>query len=131
MRLKDAYPSNYLGADDFVQPQTLTIERCEMRNVGLDKIEEKPVVFFRGSDKPLILNVTNFKTIVSICGDETDDWPGGVVEIFSAKTMYMGEETDCVRLRAPAARPIPSTQQPEAAAVGTGNNPAPEDDIAF
>lgn len=102
MRIGDAYPSNYLGSDDFDRPALATVARCEMQNIGQGAdTKQKPVVYFHEYTKPLILNKTNFSTLASVLGDDSDGWGGGHIVLFSSRTEFQGEEVNCVRLRAP------------------------------
>jgi hypothetical protein len=71
--INQLYPSRFLKAEDMNgEDVSYTIQGLELEEVGSDQ-EDKPVLYFKESDKGLILNKTNFKTIASICGQDSDD----------------------------------------------------------
>jgi hypothetical protein len=82
MNIDSAFPSNYLKASDLGDAQpVVTIDRVEVEAVGRDK-EMKPVVYFRGKEKGIVLNKTNAKKIADLTGSkDTEDWSGCKVRI--------------------------------------------------
>jgi hypothetical protein len=75
MRMSSAFPSNYLRAADLQgRNVTVTIDRVAMEDIGGD---HKPVLYFRGKEKGMVLNKTNGNNISAAYGDETDDWADG------------------------------------------------------
>ncbi len=65
--------------------------------------QSKTVLSFRGTDRRLPLNLTNWDAIASItgCGD-TDDWFGHSIELYATVTALGGKTVPCIRIRAPA-----------------------------
>lgn len=132
MRMSDLFPSNWLKADDFEQPRQLKIKELTMEELGEDK-QKKPVVYFVGEPKGLVLNKTNFEAIVNAVGDEeTDNWIGQAVELYRATTQFRGMSTPCVRVRAPRAQRTQSGPAPQSApgaphAAEDGGDPWTED----
>lgn len=102
MKMSDAFPGKYLAAGNFEQPRVVTIARVTSENVsgGNDAPEHKPVVYFQGQPKGLVLNRTNFKTLADLHGDESDAWAGKKCEVYPTTTEYKGEVVPCVRIRA-------------------------------
>ena len=78
---------------------TVKISRVEMRDVGDDT---KPVVYFEGKDKGLVLNKTNSNTISTTYGDETDDWVGMEIVLFETIVEFQGHRKP--RFRCPCCR---------------------------
>ncbi len=122
MKISDIFQSDYLKAADLRDRQvTVIIDRVERHQVGKDK-EDKPVLFFDGKDKGVILNKTNANTIAAVYGDESDDWKGGEVILFSAPTQNPeGKTVDGIRIKIPprkpaTARPVQQPTQRESAA---------------
>ena len=123
MKIGSAFPSKYIKASDLGESKVLvTIDRIEVENVGTGgQKETKPVAFFRGKDKGLVLNKTNAKKISAILGtDETDEWQGGRIVLYATETEFQGETVDCVRVTAPPkgssgkpAAPPPPPPDPE------------------
>lgn len=125
MRTSDAFPSNYLRATDLKGKQpVVTIDKVVLETIGKDS---KLVVYFKGTDKGLVLNKTNANGISDLLGtDETDDWAGKKIKLVTAMVEYQGRRVPAVRVeeasgtvsRKPAPPPEP---EPEIA----------DDDIPF
>ena len=63
MKANDVFPGKYLKASDLNGHEpVVTIDRVEMEDVGDGR---KPVVYFKGKEKGLVMNKTNFSTICS------------------------------------------------------------------
>ncbi len=83
MDMNRALPSQskHLKADD-MGPQfraTVTIDRIELE--AFDD-QHKPVMYFSGKDKGLVLNKTNVQTLVDLFGTaESDDWIGQRIDL--------------------------------------------------
>lgn len=118
MNVNDAFPSKYIKADDLQGREvTVTIDRVEMENIGQGQNQDrKPVAYFQGKQKGLVLNKTNSMNIASVYGPETSGWTGRQVTLFSAWVDYQGKSVQAVRVRpafaqgqqapvAPSARP--------------------------
>jgi len=94
----------YIIGDSLVDKNvTLT-----MVNVATEKImthnnksEDKLVLYFKESDKGLILNKTNCKTIATLYGPETEDWNGKPITLYSEIVKAFGQEYNAIRI-APA-----------------------------
>ena len=100
MNIKDAFPGSYLKAADLGGKRIgVTIDRVELENIGSDN---KPVLYFQGKDKGLVLNKTNSNMISEIIGsDETDEWSGHRVALYSTKVDYQGKRVDAIRVTHP------------------------------
>ena len=96
MRISEAFPSNYLKASDLGHREwKLTMSRVEMENLGS---EMKPVLYFHGAEKGLVLNKTNSEMIVLMYGDETNAWSGQELVVKPDKTSFQGKIVDCIRV---------------------------------
>jgi arabinogalactan endo-1,4-beta-galactosidase len=127
MRISDAFPSEFLKAADLQgRTITLTISHVEMTEIGRD---ERPVLFFKGKEKGLVLNKTNATNIATVYGDDTDDWAGGEVTLYEAMVDYQGKTVPAIRVRVPPRKPAATAQgQPPR----EQRAPAPvDDDIPF
>ena len=108
MRMSEEFPSKYLKADDLMGREVrVTIARVEREKMGDDF---KPVVYFNGKEKGVVLNKTNAFTIANAYGDETADWFGNDVILFSVMTEYGGKTAPAIRVRLPVARDNPKPQ---------------------
>lgn len=152
MKIGTAFPSKYLKASDLphgtmvkVQIERVSVEEISSKNA---KPEHKPILFFSGKEKGLVLNKTNANTISRAYGDETDDWRGRMILLYSTDVEFGGEMVEAVRVKIPvlnpaqragaavaAARPAPASveEQPAPPFVDAdGGEPAfAEDDIPF
>jgi hypothetical protein len=122
MATKDeAFPSRWLKAADIPrQGMPLKIAKVEVEKIGTDQ-KEKYLVYFRGQEKALVLNGTNWGLIAAALREEnSDDWPGKIIELFPTTTNFGAKLVDCIRVR--RYRPATPAQSPKAAPV---TKPAP------
>jgi hypothetical protein len=94
--------SKYLRAEDITQEKTLRIKTVteELVGVGADQ-EKKLVVSFTNSQKGLVLNRTNNRTIRSAYGDDTMGWAGKLVVVFQTHADFRGHLVPALRVRIP------------------------------
>ena len=96
------YDSDYIASWDLDgDDHTLEIERVVAGEVqNKDGKEKKPIVYFKGRKKGLVLNKTNGKIIAAICGSpNTDQWNGKSITLFATTTTAFGDTVECVRVR--------------------------------
>lgn len=140
MRISAAFPSDYLKAADLMDRNVkVVISGVEMRDIGDD---HKPVLFFQGKDRGLVLNKTNSNNIAIAYGDETDDWVGKEIILYPAMVDFQGRSVQAIRVRAPALKdrqqPRPQLKTVESEDPGSAPalkrasvDPAMDDDIPF
>lgn len=94
----------YLGSHDLEQGKdyTVTIEKIE-RDVEVigdgGKKQKKPIIYFKGAPKPMILNSTNSKMIAKILGSKyIEEWTGKSVTIRVVQEKGFGENMDVIRV---------------------------------
>ena len=110
--LDDLYPSKFIKASDLKgQDVNLTITNQTVEEVG-KTAEKKPVLYFKGTDKGLILNRTNANTIGKAYGQDTSAWKVKRVTLFGTTTDFAGEAVDCIRIRPPAEPEMPLEAKP-------------------
>lgn len=101
MKLTDAFPSKYVRAEDLKgQRVVLTISHLvmeEMENRD-GETERKPVLYFEGKKKGLVLNKTNANAIASLYGDETDEWKGMDITLHTPMVTAFGETKPALRV---------------------------------
>lgn len=121
--INDAFPSKYLKAADLQgREPVVIIDRVDFEPVGRSR-EMKPIVYFRGKEKGIVLNKTNANKIVEISGSAiTEEWSGTSVKLFTAEADFGGDTYDVVRVKSPngklkmsrmSAPPAPPVHQPE------------------
>lgn len=132
MNVNDAFPSKTLKASDLNGNNvSVVISHVEMEKVGSGtSAETKPVVYFQGKQKGLVLNKTNSKRITEIVGSsETDDWEGHSIVLYPTETEFQGETVDCIRIKKPqqqrVAPPKPAPPPPQE------DFQASDDDVPF
>ena len=96
----EAFPSKFFKAADVPgDGVALKIAKVEQEKVGPDQ-ELKWVVYFKGQDKQLILNGTNWDLIAAALREEdSDNWAGKVVELYATQTQFGKKMVDCIRVR--------------------------------
>lgn len=89
MNVHHAFPSAYLKVADLGDAEPIvTIARVEIEAVGRTK-ESKPVVYFEGKPKGLVLNKTNGTRIADLLGSaETEDWIGQRIRLYATSTEF-------------------------------------------
>ena len=113
MKIGGAFPSTYLKAADLGSSRpVVTIDRVELEDIGG---EQKPILYFKGKDKGLVLNKTNANAITGMTGtDETDNWKGQRVALYVTKVDFQGKRVDAIRIEDPPnGRPAPPPQDDE------------------
>ena len=99
MRVSVAFPSPYLKASDLQGRRIpVKISRVEMQELG---DELKPVVYFEGKAKGLVLNKTNANTISAAYGDEMEDWEGKETVLYETEVEYQGRRMPGIRCFVP------------------------------
>jgi len=112
----ERYPKRFLIAEDLKGKSVVV----EIEEEGLEELTDtngntanKSVLSFVGKEKKLVLNATNWDSIVEITGcEDSCDWPGHKVELFPTTTPVAGRKVDCIRIRRPSSRPAPATLPP-------------------
>jgi len=129
MKMSETFPSKYLKAADLQGREV----RVTMANVEMEKIgdDNKPVLYFKGKDRGVVLNKTNAGTISDSYGDDTEDWFDQPLILFSVMVDFQGKVGPAIRCRVPTAKdnkqkadPISSgvTEQPRRAIGGVSDN---------
>ncbi len=81
---------------------TVTIERVTggtLVGTGGTK-NKKPVVFFKGTEKGLALNITNARVIAGMYGGfDSDKWIGKRITLYPTTTTFGSQTVECIRIR--------------------------------
>ena len=120
MRVAQAFPSNFLKVDDLQNRRV----QVTIANVAIEEVGDsnKPVVYFKGKDKGLVLNKTNAAMIEEIAKtDEMDNWTGAQIVLYPARVDFQGKRVPAIRVD------YPGNGKPVAASVIEQGN----DDISF
>lgn len=97
------YSKEHIGAFDLPDDKdvVVTIERVEAKELrNPTKKERKPIVYFVGKEKSLIVNATNGKIIASMFGPKVGAWKGKRIALYKSTTQGPGGAmVECVRVR--------------------------------
>ena len=116
---KKQFNYDYMGSYSLPDGKDVTLTIRETKKelvIGTNgKKEECFVCYFKESDKPMILNRTNCKTIAKVHGTPyIEDWGGLRIQLGIDTVSAFGEQVDALRIRAikPApAKPIDYSAQ--------------------
>jgi len=98
MNIYDMFPSKYVACGDLKGMDVpVKIQRIEMEDVSNGEL--KPIVYFVGMKKGLVLNRTNAKRIAANHGPETNGWIGKEIILYPSETEFKGETVPCIRVR--------------------------------
>lgn len=97
---------------------TVTIERVTGGTlVGTGgKSTKKPVLYFKGTEKGLGLNITNARTIAGLYGGfDSDKWIGKKITLYPTTTTFGSQTVECIRIRnvVPGAKAKSETIRPD------------------
>ena len=123
MNINDAFPSQYLKASDLQgRVVQVTIDRCEYANVGKSQ-ERKPILFFAGKEKGLILNKTNVNALLKMgLSPDTEEWGGIKIALVATEVEFQGDMVPAIRIKPP----IAASKKPVAVApVEEGDDETP------
>jgi hypothetical protein len=120
MKISEKYASKYLKAEH-LQGRTVRVQITHVEEdveMGEEK-EKKDVVHFKGRWRPLVLNVTNAKSLAEILGDDSADWVGGNVVLYPVETQtgpgvriqaYLATDAEAEAVEAPKAKKAAHTE---------------------
>jgi hypothetical protein len=111
MKVGDIFPSKYLRGSDLAgHAVTVTIDEIRLESFYDSEAKEttkKPVVYFTGKQKGLVMSKSLAYKIAEILGSEDmDSWRGKRVVIFTEQKSVYGEIKDVFAAR--AAQPEPA-----------------------
>jgi hypothetical protein len=93
---------------------------------------QKPVLYFQGQEKGLVLNQTNLKAIAVRYTHHSDKWAGQPIVLYTTWETIQGNQMEVLRCRAPSPRDLPGAGQ-QTVTSGRFADPAsdPSDPIPF
>ena len=85
---------------------TVTLDYVQREQItGTDGKKEDATVAHLKGHKPLILNVTNSKSIAKLYGPYIEEWSNKQITLYASMTKAFGEMVECLRIRPTVARP--------------------------
>lgn len=112
MDINQSFPSKYLKSSD-LQGRRATVQ---MNYVQVEKVgqnDEKPVLYFIGKAKGMVLNKTNANKIAELYGFDTEQWAGQRIDLFEADVEFGGKITKGLRVAAPSRAAQSAPTQPQ------------------
>lgn len=98
---------DYIGAYALPEGEDLTVTIDYVQNevvTGSGGKKEECMVAHLVGQKPLILNVTNSKSIHKLYGPFIEDWRGKQVTLYASTTKLAGDIVECLRIRPQVAK---------------------------
>ena len=102
MKTNDVFPSKYLKAEDLDSELTVTIAKVTMEKMkdNSGKDIEKPCAHFVETEKSMIVNKTNWKTLVELTGeDDSDAWTGKKITLTVIDVDAFGDVVSAIRIK--------------------------------
>jgi hypothetical protein len=131
MRTGDFFKSRFLKSVDFPEPKVVILAHVGTETFR-DSPEPKPVVYFKGVQKPLILNKTMAQFLEDASGtDVMTDWAGTKVEIFATSVEVNGQTRPCLRLRAPDQAELPTRRPIKPSEPHVNGHDDMDDEVPF
>ncbi len=122
--IDNEFPSQWLKASDFDEDGTvMTIASYQRESIkNRDGVmEAKPVLYFRGNDKGLILNKTNAAKLTKLFqSGNTDDWIDQPVKLYSTEVQFGVDTVQAIRIKQaalPGKKDNPRMPRPPATAA--------------
>ena len=99
--IASTFPSTYLRTVDLGDHKVeVTIDHLKLEDVGNDG-ERKPVLYFSGKDKGVVLNKTRAAAVTEIAGtDDYSKWAGVKIVLSASTTMFKGKTVACIGISA-------------------------------
>lgn len=103
MKVTEAFKGNFIdalcvtGQDAVLEIEKITPPNGEKSSDG--RPIDRPILRFVKTDKGLILNKTNARTIGLALGNEMDNWIGKKITLYATTTEAFGDIVPCVRVR--------------------------------
>lgn len=97
--IMSVFPSKYLRAADFEQPELLTMTQVKMEQMQDGKA--KPVLYFEEHTSGIVLNKTRAKVITKQYGVNPQEWTGKKIVAYSGTAEFGGLEVEAIAFRAP------------------------------
>ena len=124
MKISAAFPGQYIKAADLQDKAVrVQMDRIAIEDIGGD---QKPVLYFVGKEKGMVLNKTNANNISHAYGDDTDNWAGQEIELFPTMVDFQGRSVEAIRVRMPRVQRATPAPRP-----ATSDRDPPDDEVPF
>lgn len=111
--ISQEFPSRFLSGDEVngkVVPVTIREVKQEKVKEGTKDEDQVLVVYFEGKERGVVLKKLRANELKSLTGsDDTDDWKGKKVDMFTMKKKAFGDIVNVIHFRAHGAEPDGNT----------------------
>ena len=98
MKVDEMFPTKYLSASDLGgKKHQLTCDVIVTEAIGQEQ-QQKPVLYFKGTQKGLVLNKTNATIIAEQHGSDSEEWNGKSIVLYPTKVEFGGKMVDAIRV---------------------------------
>lgn len=99
MKVSQVFSGEYLTAADLQGAEPSVV----IASVELKEFDDgnKFLLTFQGKKKGLVANKTNSKRIAALYGDDTDEWIGREIVLYSDMVDFQGKSVEAIRVRGP------------------------------
>lgn len=99
MKVSQVFSGEYLKAADLQgREPTVVIEKVELKEFDDGN---KFLITFQDKKKGLVANKTNAGRIALLYGDDTDEWLGKEIVLYTDIVDFQGKPTEAIRVRGP------------------------------
>jgi hypothetical protein len=96
VNINEVFPSKYLKASDLQGKSVkVVVDRIEIEKMGEDT---KPVLYFKGKGKGMVLNKSNAQVIAAHYSPETAGWLGKEIKLYPGKVNFNGQMVDSLKI---------------------------------
>jgi hypothetical protein len=92
--------SKYLKAEDLAG-KTARVTIAAVEDVAFDERGLKPVLWFEGKKRGLVVNSTNFDVLAAGISSNTNDWVGHVIMLKGEKVRFKSQFVDSIKVSVP------------------------------
>ena len=98
MNINEAFPSKYLKAADIKGHPPVPVQISHVTMEKMPEGEERPVLWFIGKEKGVVLNKTNANMIAHAYGPETAGWGNKTIYLRCEAVPFGGNIVDSIRV---------------------------------
>lgn len=101
MNRSQMFPSKFLAASDIADSgkEGITVTILDVQEEKMRDGKPKPVIKFKEFEKWFVCNVTNWRAIEKMLGEESDDWIDEQIIVYASETTFDEEVVDCIRVK--------------------------------
>lgn len=114
MQKGDVFKSKYLRGDDIGEAEVAVIIADVVPEIVVEGEDPKPVMYFKGKEKGMVINSGNWDALAYAYGDESDNWKGKSAVIYTIIGTFQGKTGHWLRIKAKKAAKRVESENPGA-----------------